>query len=184
MVRKLCYYKEKIVQIYLYRVKRDTNKLAKRIGVRMGAECKILDNPVAVFGSEPWLIELGNHVEITAGCRFVTHEGGIWVARGLYKEWESFDKFAPIIVGNNVMIGMGSLIMPGITIGDNVIIGAHSVVTKDVPSNTIVAGCPAKKISDIQDFILKSKNDTVPTKFMNSNEKRSYLQKNRPDWFE
>ena len=57
----------------------------------------------------------------------------------------------PIKVGNNVWIGGGSIINPGVTIGDNVIIGSGSVVTKDLPGNAIYAGNPAKKIRDITD---------------------------------
>ncbi|MBA2613515.1 MAG: acyltransferase [Bacteroidetes bacterium] len=51
-----------------------------------------------------------------------------------------------IIIGNNVWIGDNVYIREGIKIGNNVIIGANSVVTKDIESNTVVAGCPAKKI--------------------------------------
>ncbi|WP_032121111.1 sugar O-acetyltransferase [Clostridium amazonitimonense] len=55
---------------------------------------------------------------------------------------------APVIIGNNVWIGGGTIIMPGITIGDNVVIGAGSVVTKDVTSNKIAYGNPCKIIRD------------------------------------
>ncbi|HJD76131.1 MAG TPA: sugar O-acetyltransferase, partial [Bacteroides reticulotermitis] len=49
-------------------------------------------------------------------------------------------------IGENVWIGSGSVIVPGVTIGENSVVGAGSVVTKDVPANTIVAGAPAKSI--------------------------------------
>lgn len=52
----------------------------------------------------------------------------------------------PIKIGDHVWIGMRSIILKGVTIGDNVVIAAGSVVTKDVPSNTLVAGIPAKVI--------------------------------------
>ena len=55
---------------------------------------------------------------------------------------------APVIIGNNVWIGGGTIIMPGITIGDNVVIGAGSVVTKDVTSNKIAYGNPCKIVRD------------------------------------
>lgn len=51
---------------------------------------------------------------------------------------------APVIIGDNVWIGGGAIIMPGVTIGDNVVIGAGSVVTKDVPSNVIAYGNPCR----------------------------------------
>lgn len=49
-------------------------------------------------------------------------------------------------IGNNCFIGIGAKIMPGVTLGDHVIVGANAVVTKDVPSNTMVAGIPARVI--------------------------------------
>ncbi len=54
----------------------------------------------------------------------------------------------PMIIGDNVWVGMNTVIMPGVTIGNNVIVGANSVVTKDIPSNTIAAGNPCCVISD------------------------------------
>ena len=56
---------------------------------------------------------------------------------------------APITIGRNVWIGIASTVLPGVTIGDNSIVGANSVVTDDVPPNTIVAGSPARKIGDV-----------------------------------
>ena len=56
----------------------------------------------------------------------------------------------PVTIGDNVWIGGSATILPGVSIGDNVTIGAGSVVTKDVESNTVVAGNPAKIIRRIQ----------------------------------
>lgn len=55
----------------------------------------------------------------------------------------------PVKIGNDVFIGSGSIINPGVTIGDDVIVGSGSVVTSDLASHTIYAGNPAKKIRDI-----------------------------------
>jgi len=55
----------------------------------------------------------------------------------------------PITIGNDVWIGGSCVILPGITIGDHSIIAAGSVVTKDVPSNSIVAGNPARILKNI-----------------------------------
>lgn len=71
---------------------------------------------------------------------------------GEMKEDGSFEfcktQTAPVIVGDNVWIGGGAILMPGVTIGDNVVIGAGSVVTKDIPSNKIAYGNPCKVIRD------------------------------------
>lgn len=55
----------------------------------------------------------------------------------------------PVIIGNNVWIGSNACIMPHVKIGNDVIVGANSVVTKEVPDNCMVAGCPAKVIKEI-----------------------------------
>lgn len=71
---------------------------------------------------------------------------------GPVKEDGSFSfcktRTAPVIIGNNVWIGGGAIILPGVTIGDNVVIGAGSVVTRDIPSNTVAVGSPCRVIRD------------------------------------
>ena len=57
----------------------------------------------------------------------------------------------PVVIGNDVWIGGGCTILPGVTIGNNVVVAAGSVVTKDVPDNCIVGGVPAKIIREIED---------------------------------
>ena len=55
----------------------------------------------------------------------------------------------PITVGNNVWIGGNVVVVPGVTIGDNCVIGAGSVVTKDIPANSLAVGNPCKVIRKI-----------------------------------
>ncbi|MET8113069.1 sugar O-acetyltransferase [Streptomyces prasinus] len=55
----------------------------------------------------------------------------------------------PITIGDNVWIGGGAIVLPGVTIGDNSVIGAGAVVTKDVPANVIAVGNPARPVRDI-----------------------------------
>lgn len=58
------------------------------------------------------------------------------------------DMAKPVQIGNDVWVGGGSIILPGVTIGNNVIVGAGSVVTKNIPDNVIVAGNPARIIKE------------------------------------
>ena len=175
---------KKFIKIYYLYLKKDAIAYSKRLGVQIGEHCQILADPQVAFGTEPWLIKLGNHVDITAGVCFLNHEGAMWCARWIDERYKSHDIFLPTVVGDNVMIGVNSLIMPGVHIGNNVVIGGHSVVTKDVPDGSIVAGVPAKQISTIERFMEKLKEkETFPTKQMDIEQKRNYLRKQHPEWF-
>lgn len=66
-------------------------------------------------------------------------------------------KTAPIVLGDNVWIGDSALVCKGVTIGNNSVVGAWSVVTKDVPDNTIVAGSPARKVGEVDPDDLTSR---------------------------
>ena len=61
----------------------------------------------------------------------------------------------PIYIGDNVWIGAGSIILPGVRIGDNTVIGAGSVVTKDIPSNVVAVGNPCRVLREINEQDLK-----------------------------
>ena len=176
--------KRKLIHYYFKHICKNRIRHARSLGVRIGERCQILDDPEFVFGSEPWLIKLGNHVDITNGVRFLTHEGGIWCARGIDKTYEDYDLFKPITIGDNVMIGSNSIIMPGVVIGSNVIIGGHSVVTKNIPDGVVVAGIPAKQISTVESFMAKLKEcELFPTKRKTIVEKKEYIKKVHPEWF-
>jgi len=136
---------------------------AKYLGVNFGKGC---DFQHIYFSSEPYLISIGNYVQITRGTIFFTHSGG-WVQREKYPEWDIFGK---INIGSNVYIGNSCLIMPGVTIGDNVIVGAGSVVTKSIPNNCVIAGNPAKYITDLNTYELKNKKFNLNTR-SNKNKK-------------
>lgn len=175
---------KKIVKCWYMKVLRDRVGYARYLGVRIGEKCQILADPEFAFGTEPWLITIGDHVDITAGVHFLNHEGGIWCARGIDPKYNEYDLFSPITVGNNVMIGIGAVIMPGVHIGNNVIIAGQCVVTKDVPNDAVIAGVPGKQISTVSNFMEKlTSADVVKTKAMSQDEKRKYLQKTHPEWF-
>jgi acetyltransferase-like isoleucine patch superfamily enzyme len=139
--------------------------------IQMGYGCEIHSN--VLFGSEPYLVRLGNQVRIASGVKFVTHDGGMWVVRNL--GWNQYaDKMGRIIIKDNVFIGFDAIIMPDVEIGSNVIIGAGSVVTKDIPDNMVVAGIPARVVCSIEEYYDKNISKIDTTKQMTRKEKEVY----------
>ncbi|WP_256003252.1 acyltransferase [Pedobacter deserti] len=153
----------------LYKFLKDPVQYAKDVGVKVGHQSKIatLD-----FGSEPFLIAIGDHCHITKKVKFITHDGGVWVFR---KEVPDLDVFGKIEIRNNVYIGNNSTIMPGVTIGSNVVIGANSLVTKSIPDNCVVAGIPARVISDIDSYKQKIISKNFKTKGLKGSERRRII---------
>ena len=115
------------------------------MGVRIGEECRIYTTD---FGSEPWLIKIGNRVCISNDVTFVNH-GLNWPFQ---EKYESLTGFGPIEIGDNCQIGVRATILPFVTIGDNCIVVACSVVTKSVPPDSVVAGNPARVICSMEEY--------------------------------
>ena len=141
---------------------------ARSIGVKVGENCRIFP---CSFGSEPYLISIGEHVTVTNGVCFITHDGGVWVLRD---EFPDVDYIRPIIIHNNSFIGMNAIILPGVMIGPNSIIGAGSVVTKSIPPNTVAVGVPAKVIKTLEEY-KQIIGLSIPTKKLNRQEKQEFL---------
>ena len=89
-------------------------------------------------------IEIGNNVAISAGAKLVSTmlDVDLFTTKKVHVNQK-------IIIGSNVQIGAGAIVLPGIVIGDNVIVGAGSVVTKNVMANCVVVGNPARKLRDL-----------------------------------
>lgn len=95
------------------------------------------------------LVEIGNNVTIT-NATVLAHDAST-------KRFLGYTKIAKVKIGNNVFIGFGSIILPGVTIGNNVIVGAGSIVRDDIPDNSVVMGNPAKTICTTEEYIIKHK---------------------------
>lgn len=132
----------------------NANKISflRSLGVGIGSGCDILTS-ISNFGSEPYLIRLGNNVTITGGVIFITHDGSSRVFRDSETRWvNGMGIYGAIDVGDDVFIGVNSIIMPGVKIGSRVIVGAGSLVNKDIPSDCVVAGNPAKTLYSLAEY--------------------------------
>ena len=159
--------------IRVFQMKKDPIAYARSVGVVVGDEVWLVDLTDATFGSEPFLVSLGDHVAVASGVRFITHDGGFWVFR---KDHPEIDIIGPIRVGNNVFIGLNTIILPGVTIGDDCVVGAGSVVTHDIPSGSVVAGVPARVICTKDEYWVKGQlKSTTEAKSLGHRQRRAYL---------
>jgi acetyltransferase-like isoleucine patch superfamily enzyme len=134
----------------------------RRCGARIGSQATLL-NRVEDFGTEPWLVEIGSRVTIAGGVLLLTHDGASRVFRHRIEGGSPFgNRFGTIRVLDNCFIGARSILLPGITIGPDSIVGAGSVVARDVPPRTVVAGHPARAVADLDDHIETYRRKMVP----------------------
>lgn len=128
----------------------------KKIFYFMGENCLVMDRKVPLYAK---LISIGNNVQIASNVHFNTHDithrmlNNMEVRSGGGKKYP--EKIGCIEIGDNVFIGSGTSINYNVKIGSNVIIGACSLITKDVPNNSVVAGVPARVISSFEEYLKK-----------------------------
>lgn len=114
-------------------------------GLRLGINCYIAPS-VLIDPTFPWLISIGDNCYLTFNVIILAHDAST-------KNYIDYTKIGAVTIGNNCFVGAGSIILPNVHVGDNVIIGAGSVVTKDISSNSVVAGNPAKVINMTQKLV-------------------------------
>jgi len=148
-------------------------KYLRKSGIKIGKDCYI--NTLS-FSSEPYLVEIGDHVAIAYDTDFITHDGGIWCFRN---EIPDADIFGKIKIGNNVMIGAHCIILPNTVIGANSIIGAGSVVRGTFPADSLIVGNPAKVVSSLNviKFLYLKSPDLLMTKKLSASEKAIIIKK-------
>ncbi|PEB56279.1 acetyltransferase [Bacillus pseudomycoides] len=129
-----------------------------KMGMKIGDNCSIQPGVIIDY-SHCWLIKIGNNVTIAPQAYLLVHDAST-------KKLNNYTKVGSILIEDNVFIGARALIMPGVTIGKNSIVAAGSIVTKSIPSESIVAGNPAKVISTIEKYEIdqNKKNSEVYTK--------------------
>lgn len=148
-------------------------KMARHIGVTIGKNCFI---GTRNFSSEPYLITIGNNVQVTRGVSIHTHGGG----NAVREKHPDFDVFGKVVIEDWAYIGAHSQIMPGVTIGRGALVAAGSIVTKSVAPGTVVGGNPARYICTVEEYYERSKKYNLSTKGLSQTEKRNILL-NTPD---
>ena len=118
----------------------DVTSLRKR-GLQIGGGCSIQPHCI-IDPQHCWLISIGDNVTLAPRVHILAHDAST-------KRTLGYTKIGLVTIGDNVFIGAGSIILPGVSIGANTIIGAGSVVIKDVPGGVVAAGNPAEVIKDV-----------------------------------
>lgn len=145
------------------------SKIYKKLGYKFG----LLEEPISKK-KEQVLYKIGNvknrnsHIDglipqaVTIGDNFISSVNTYIIAHdaSLYNHIRKH-RIEEVKIGDNVFLGIGSIVLPGVKIGDGAIIGAGAVVTKDVESYTVVAGNPAKFLCTVEDYIAKCKKRGV-----------------------
>ncbi len=146
-------------------------------GMKVGKNCQFI-SPGPNFGSEPYLITIGDNTTVSFDVAFVTHDAGTRVLRNLAPQGSKEKQtviYGEIKIGNNCFIGCRSTILPGVEIGDNSIIGAGSVVNRNIPANSVAAGVPCKVICSLEEYKEKHKDDFLYMVNLPYKEKKDFL---------
>ncbi len=134
IARKITFYVGQIIRFIFYTyLKMNGVKIGNNTFISLGAK---IDTQ---FGE----IEIGDNVHITSGCVLLAHDGAI-------KQMNpGANPRGRIVIGNNVFIGVNTVVLMNVTIGNGTVIGAGSVVNKNIPSRTLAIGNPIKVIKNI-----------------------------------
>lgn len=137
-------------------------------GVKIGAGTYI--SPKAYIDIHPpGKITIGKNSFIARNAMILCHtsvtKGG---PQGVWARYGGKMEFSDVVVGDNVLIGANSVILPGVTVGDNVVIGSNCVVNKNVPDGQVIGGVPYKIIMKTKD-LLKMKCPDFDEEHWNNN---------------
>lgn len=151
----------RIFNAIYYRIARRNSstfeKFLKYKGCKIGNNCSW--GPAMTINidfSRPSLVEIGDNVRINMGFTLMTHDASNMVLRKVFHEF--IPSSGRVKIGNNVYFGRYCTVLKGVTIGNNCIIGYGSIVTKDIPSNSVAIGRPAKIVCTLEEYYEKRKN--------------------------
>lgn len=127
-------------------------KLGAKIGERVGIERDVIFDY-----SHASLIEVGDDVGFAPRVHLIAHDASTCRLLG-------YTRIGKVKIGNRVFLGAGTIVLPGVVIGDDVVIGAGSVVSRDIPSDSVAVGNPAKVVCSLHEYVERKKKEfeTLP----------------------
>lgn len=134
--------------------------LSSEGGVKVGNNVKFrYPKHTVIDMNRPSLIEIGNNVDINDNFTIMTHDFGTYVFRNLYHDFVASS--GRVKIGSNIYFGRDVTVLKGVTIGDNCIIGLGSIVTRDIPSNSVATGVPCRVVCSIEEYYQKRRQIQV-----------------------
>lgn len=130
------------------RRRRDSHrKRLLKLGLRIGRNTHFMDD-VFIDSAHAFLVTVGDNCTIAPKVRILAHDASMRKHLGC-------TRLGKVSIGDNCFVGDSAIILPGVTIGPNAVIGAGSVVTRDVPPDSVAAGNPARVLGSFQEFMEK-----------------------------
>lgn len=167
-----------IKKAYIHRSNASFIKYLRKKGITIGNNC-VFRSPISttIDKTRPTLISIGNNVDMNRNFTIMSHDytNSVFIR----KHNDFINSSGKVTIGNNIYFGLNCTVLKGVTIGDNCIIGAHSLVTKDIPANSVAAGVPAKVICSIDDYYSKRKKEAIEEAFEYARSIQE-VQKRRP----
>lgn len=142
-------------------------------GMRIGENCLMYTTHIS---TEPYLIEIGNHVAVSSGTKFITHDASGWVFSDTDPD---MDLFGPISVGDNTYFGLDCWVLPNTRIGRNCIIGTGAVVRGNIPDDSVVMGNPGRIVmkTPLLKSILRNHKNRLDSRHLPPREKERLLRR-------
>lgn len=135
------------------RGEQDIEKLIRRgLIVGEGFSCM---GEVIIDPSHCWHISIGKNVTLAPRVHILAHDAST-------KLFLDYTRVSNVKIGDNVFVGAGSIVLPGVTIGNNVVIGAGSVVTRDIPDNSVAVGNPARVVKTLDEYLEQERQGMKP----------------------
>jgi acetyltransferase-like isoleucine patch superfamily enzyme len=158
-------------------LRRDPVRYFRRQGVEIGEGVQIFGANLSTFGSEPYLVSIGNQVTISHDVDFITHDGGLRVARDKYPDAYLYRR---IQVADHCFLGAHCVLLPGAKVGAGSVIGSGSIVTGEIPPGVVAVGAPAKPARSVEDYVQESRHLWIDTGGLTPSAKRELLQRRVP----
>lgn len=159
------------------RLHRDPVRYFRGLGAEIGPDVEIYGAHLFTFGSEPYLVSIGRDVTISHDVDFITHDGGLRVARA---EHPGAFLYGRIQIGDGCFLGAHSVFLPGASVGAGSVIGAGAVVSGKIPPGVVAAGTPARPVKPVTEYVESKRQLWLDTSGLSAAEKRALLSRRVP----